>query len=682
MSQLPPGFVLDNQPSAPSLPAGFALDKPNVAMDVGASLGAGLARGAAELGMLPVTIPRLMRQGFDAAVEFADTQARSLVGAPRLSEAEQRQRRSMNTGNDPVGSALYGGQDAARRAMDETLYAPRTTPGQYARTVGEFIPGALLPGATVGNVMRFGVVPGLASEAAGQATQGTAAEPWARAGAGIAAGLGMAALQRPSTGQQALEQFAGGPIPKAHIDAADALMAEAAARGVQLTPIEALNQVSGGAYTRLANAQRIVEQSQGGAPVMGPFMAQRPGQVQAAGQQAMDALAPNPARPGQTGIAVRNASQGMIDDTQAAINQATRPAYDAASQARVGPQIQTQLMGDPLYAQTFNEVRNNPALNRMIAGLPDDSVGVIDMVQRRMREQAQNARAPGQASTSNTAAAAFEDARTAPMTAAEQVTGGPSGSYATARAAQERLRGQYLEPLTEGRVGQMAATSDVGTQTATLFPPVPQAGSAPEVADAVRAVSRSNPKAAADLVGQHARTVFAEATQETASAGLNQFGGAGFAARIAGNKEQLASLEAAVKALPGGDTKWKGFSNFLEVMRATGQRLRAGSPTSMNEEFRENLRTGQLVGKTATTGGVGLFKEIGRRWDQFQLSRNTDAMADLLTNRNASGVFGRLAKENGVTPAAQGLAIKLLSIAGQGARELDQGLNGPRQQGR
>lgn len=640
---------------APAKPGGGFM---GTVKDVGASLASGLTRGVAETAMLPVTIPRLLRQGVDAGVSML----------PGAAQGPMRQ--------GAIEGFVNATQDAARRGMDQTLYAPQTTPGKYARTVGEFIPGALLPGATVGNAMRFGVVPGLASEAAGQATEGTALEPWARAGAGIGAGLGMAALQRPGSGAQALEQMAGGPIPKAQIDAADALMAEAAARGVQLTPIEALNQVSGGAYTRLASAQRIVEQSQGGGRTMGEFMAQRPGQVQQAGAQAFDNLSPGATSPTQTGIAVRNAAQGTIDETQAAINAATRPAYNAAAGQRVGPQVQASLMNDPLYAQTFNEVRSNPALNRMIAELPDDSVGVIDMVQRRMREQAQNARAPGQASTSNTAAAAFEDARTAPLSAADQATGGPQGSYATARAAQERLRGQYLEPLTEGNVGALASTTDIGRQAGTLFPAAPRAGSAPEVADTVRQLARRDAKAATDLVGNHARTVFAEATQSNVPGG-NQFGGAKFAAQIAGNAEQAASLEAAVRALPGGDAKWKGFRSFLDVLEATGKRLPAGSPTAPNQQLTEQLQAGAAAGRAVTTGGVGIFKEIARRWDIYQLSRNTDAMADLLTSRNASGVFGRLSKENGITPAAQALTVKLLTIAGQGARELEQAKSKP-----
>lgn len=629
------------------------------AKDVGASFGSGLVRGAGELAMLPVTLPRLMKQGID----WGMSQLPGAAKGPMQPNA--------------IDGAIFGAQDQARGVMDQNLYAPQTTAGEYAKTVGEFIPGAVAaPGSILGNAFRFGVVPGVASETAGQLTKGTAAEPWARAGAGIAAGVGMAVAQRPSSAQQAIEGMAGGSIPRAELQAADALMAEAASRGVKLTPIEALNQVTNNKYPRLAVAQRTVETSPGGAPAMGEMMAQRPGQVQAAGQQAFDQLAPNPAGPQQTGIAVRNAADATIKDTQRAINDATRPAYQAAENVRIAPQDFARLQADPMFGQILSEIRSRPELNKTVAHLPDDSVGVIDLVQRIFRERSQNAAAPGQASTSNTIAANFESSRAPLVQAAEAATGGPTGPYATAKQAQEQLRGKYLEPLTEGRVGQMAGTTDVGVQTNALFPPKPQAGSAPEVAAVVSQIAKKDPKAAIDLVGQHARTVFAEATQNNAS-GPNQFGGGNFAAQIRGNAEQAASLEAAVRALPGGNTRWDGFSKFLDVLEATGKRLPRGSDTNVNQQMTGALETGGIVAKTATTGGVGFFKEIGKYWDRYQLSGKTEAIANLLTNSSAMGLFGRLAKENGVTPAAQALSVKLLIMAGNAAKAPEQAKPSP-----
>ena len=73
-------------------------------------------------------------------------------------------------------------------------HAPQTTAGKYAYTIGSFLPGALAtpaegPMGVLGNAIKFGVIPGAASEAVGEATAGTGIEPWARFVAGAGAGI-------------------------------------------------------------------------------------------------------------------------------------------------------------------------------------------------------------------------------------------------------------------------------------------------------------------------------------------------------------------------------------------------------------------------------------------------------------------------------------------------------------
>jgi hypothetical protein len=73
------------------------------------------------------------------------------------------------------------------------FYQPKTIVGDYAETAGEFVPGALfMPGGGLArSALRYGLLPALSSETAGQLTKGTAAEPWARiAGAILGAAPG------------------------------------------------------------------------------------------------------------------------------------------------------------------------------------------------------------------------------------------------------------------------------------------------------------------------------------------------------------------------------------------------------------------------------------------------------------------------------------------------------------
>lgn len=76
-------------------------------------------------------------------------------------------------------------------------YEPKTMAGDYARSLGEFAPAAALGPGSAGRKVALGVVPAVMSEVAGQATEGTAAEPYARA-AGALAGGGIAAGRVPT----------------------------------------------------------------------------------------------------------------------------------------------------------------------------------------------------------------------------------------------------------------------------------------------------------------------------------------------------------------------------------------------------------------------------------------------------------------------------------------------------
>lgn len=155
--------------------------KSSTAYDVAASGAAGVGKGTAGLLGLPA----------DAANAFAYYRDKyitnPIVGALGGTQQTEEQLSAKPEFNKAIGSENI--QKQMEKVTGE-FHKPETTAGKYAENVGEFIPGAIAaPGGVVTNAIRYGVLPGLASEAAGQATAGTSYEPWARAGAGIAAGL-------------------------------------------------------------------------------------------------------------------------------------------------------------------------------------------------------------------------------------------------------------------------------------------------------------------------------------------------------------------------------------------------------------------------------------------------------------------------------------------------------------
>jgi hypothetical protein len=143
--------------------------KPDVLKDLALSFLTGVERAGIGLAGLPGDVGNFMR---------------SLAGldGPRM------------TGLTPTSEQIAG---AVERATGPT-YEPQTTAGEYARAVGEFAPAALFPGGVAGRAASV-VLPGLASEAAGQATKGTSAEPWARVAGAVAGGVSPSLLRRAAT---------------------------------------------------------------------------------------------------------------------------------------------------------------------------------------------------------------------------------------------------------------------------------------------------------------------------------------------------------------------------------------------------------------------------------------------------------------------------------------------------
>jgi hypothetical protein len=122
-------------------------------------LGSGAMRGITEL----VGLPGSAMQGIDYLTRRAG-----------LIPEEYR---------SPVAEAMSGA--GLRRGLEQVTggaseYAAPGTAGKFAGTVGEFVGGG------VGGKLKPLVAGGLASEAAGQMTEGTAAEPYARVAGGFA----------------------------------------------------------------------------------------------------------------------------------------------------------------------------------------------------------------------------------------------------------------------------------------------------------------------------------------------------------------------------------------------------------------------------------------------------------------------------------------------------------------
>lgn len=151
------------------IPQRRALSAGETAMDVAKSAGIGLAQGGIGLATLPGNLEYVARAGIDKAATtlgFDDPQTSSDTVLPTYSDAKG-------------GIEQYTGK----------FYEPRSTAGEYARTIGEFAPLAAFGGGGLAARAANVVAPAVVSETAGQLTKGTEYEPWARAGGALAGGF-------------------------------------------------------------------------------------------------------------------------------------------------------------------------------------------------------------------------------------------------------------------------------------------------------------------------------------------------------------------------------------------------------------------------------------------------------------------------------------------------------------
>lgn len=156
--------------------------------DVAKSTVAGVGRGAIGVLGAPGDIGSLVSRGAEAI--GVPESVRGVVGRA--------------VGNHPVLAPFARGptsqqlQSSVEQNITGEFYKPQTTAGKYAGAVGEFAPGALIPASRLGRVANV-VAPAVASETAGLATEGTAAEPYARAGGALLGGAAASRIGRTSS---------------------------------------------------------------------------------------------------------------------------------------------------------------------------------------------------------------------------------------------------------------------------------------------------------------------------------------------------------------------------------------------------------------------------------------------------------------------------------------------------
>lgn len=117
-----------------------------------------------------------------------------------LGEDAQNMARTAGEWLVPPGFQVMPKSSDIRSVTDPVIgqaYEPQTRAGKYSRTIAEFAPAALAgPGRFATKAVTQALLPALGSETAGQVTEGTSAEPYARAIGATLGGLSPFAAKR------------------------------------------------------------------------------------------------------------------------------------------------------------------------------------------------------------------------------------------------------------------------------------------------------------------------------------------------------------------------------------------------------------------------------------------------------------------------------------------------------
>lgn len=621
-------------------------------MDIARSLGTGVRQGI-EGGI----------GGFGDANRITGDLAGWAAGKLGASEDTQETIRGVARNLSPT--AMLPSTEDVQRVTTPVVgehYQPQTMTGEYARTIGAFAPAAALGPGRMATKVASAIIPAIASETAGQITKGSAAEPYARAAAALLAGAPIAFFGSVGANGATAETIAKavkGATPS-QLDDAERLFMEAKSAGAPITRFEAIQQVTKGG-TRAGDVQRVVE-GQGG---MRDFFAKRPGQVETTARSQLDAISPQAPSPSTIGPSLGSAAEELVNDARGVINRVTKPFYDRAASQPLPAADFAKVKAAPGWAEASTAIRSDPQLARYVDKLPDNSVGFLNEVQKYLKTQADNAAGPINAQKNMQRAAGYGADAGAVRDAAETA----SPAFKQAVTMQADLRKQYLDPLLEGPLGKIAS-SDTTTKQAieALFPRNPLPNSAAEIGRTVKALAIKRPSVARQLVRAHVESVFNQTTRDL-QGGANQWGGAGFRATLVGNKQQAENLEAAIRALPKGDDVWTGFSRYLDILEAQGQRQRPGSQTSFNTEMLDELKTGNKIvtgAAVASGGGLSWPRKALETVERWQLGRNVEQIGVLVTDPRARDLFRNLATSKG--NQVRNLAVSLTLLGGAGAQ--------------
>jgi hypothetical protein len=405
---------------------------------------------------------------------------------------------------------------------------------------------------------------------------------------------------------------------------ADALVKESYQLGSPITGAEALSKVAG--TSPLAAVQRVVESLPKSESTMSAFMANRPAANEQMVANALRNISPKQPT-SATPINLQNTAGNLISGAEQNLTQNVKPLYKQAGSVGVYPA--PSVLANDRINEAVDAVTKTAKYG--VKGADPSSFETLIAAKKYLDDEYKT--------QMNAVSGLQKGAGEVTATAANELSNylkENSPQYKQGAYNYEVAQKTQLQPLRESPVGQIAEGKNAAQ---ILMPPKPVSLYPADIKRTVDLLRRKDPEALPDWTRQQLEATFNETAQNLQN-GPNQFGGAKFASTIQGNKQQKANLQALIQESAGVQA-YQGFERVLNNLEAQGTRQGAGSQTSFNNQFQKELSEG---GPLAAAKLVFKPSEVATKYEQYQLGKNANKLADMLTNPDSIKQLENLAR--------------------------------------
>lgn len=429
--------------------------------------------------------------------------------------------------------------------------------------------------------------------------------------------------------------------------------------GIVLTPGEETGNRT------LLRRQKILANTTQGEDVFTKFYEGRNEQVGNAVDQVLNSISreTSPRMGAQAGV---EGAQSALETANRALQAEARPLYRQAESGVVPIEQATGGMASERIKVAINAVRRTPEYKDLVAGLPDDSLVVIDAAKKWIDGRAGAAARAGNNTSASLWSQAAEELRT--------IADANVPVYGQARTVfEEGVPARTA--LQKGLVGDVAKLEGNDALRAGNIIFNPRGSSKEDVALAKDAFRKAGRMEDWDkLTRSWLQQQFAD-IGDTPSSGIPNIGGT-WRNKIVGNKPKREILQAALDHAPGA---MRDVDDLMLVLQATGRAAKGESITAFAQAGqRELAQEGRGMGP-AIIETVEFWRtpsRVAQYWADVNTGKYAAKQAELLTTPEGRAVMREL-RRLGPTSAGSVIALSHFLTAG-GVQAAQNVVNPPR----